>query len=620
MSAARPRAIRTLLRWAFVGLGVLVVGLVVAAIVIARDIHDSAQTSYFRQVLPLRRVVLDLELQLVNEETGVRGYVITANRTSLEPYVMGTRAATADVSLLSARAEDDPGLAPLVVPVLRLRSRLNTFFRREVHLVASGRHGRAQAASRIDSGKTLFDGFLSAIAAVQSYAAIRTDQASQRQDRLLTRLTAIVGGAGLAAIVLVVLLAWRVPQRVFLLVRDQQRASEQAGRLQVEAETMQSMTADLSSSVTVDDVRAALVRAGRTLLGADAVGIGLIDPEHDTLDVWTQGLSADRAAELDQPERAGESTGAAAIRDGQARFVQHDPSDPRFPASAVLPLVAPGERPRGYLALHYREERPFPAEEQTSLRGVAAQVESALRRAESHDRERRTAEALQRALLPAALPTPADGRLVGYYRPGSRGALVGGDWYDAVEHEDGRIAGSVGDVAGHGIIAAAQMGRLRHSYRAYALEHRGPAEILARLTRHIGVDAMATVVCFEVEPDTRRLRYCSAGHLPALVYYPGTGEVQVLDRVAAPPIGVADPSEFTDTVVTLKGPSILFAYTDGLIEQRTVGLGDRIDALAAKLAETPPADLHGYVRAIVVAMREGSDHEDDIAILALTTP
>jgi CHASE3 domain sensor protein len=616
----KAREVRRRLRLVLLGLGLLVVALAVASILIARGIHDAARSTYVQQVIPLQTASRDLALQLVNQETSVRGYVITRNRHSLEPYSTGVPKEAADLSMLETRAGSDPLLGRLLLPVLGFAGQLRVFFTAEIELVASGVSGQHYAAHLIEHGRTIFDHFRAAISAVEALAALRTAQANARQDSLLDRLVGFVGVAGLASVALVALLAWRVPRSSFLVMRGQQRAQAEAERLRREAEAVQMLTAELSSAVTVADVRAAVREPGRTLLGADTVSIGLFDSSADRVEIWSSGPADGAGREtVDAAGAAAERAGKATMVDGLPRFLERLGSANGNPgALALLPLAAPGEPPHGYLALHYRDSRSFPESERRRLRVVAGQVEGALARALVQEQDRRAAEALQRALLPASLPAPARGNLVGYYRPGSEGAIVGGDWYDAVLRDDGVIAGSVGDVAGHGIAAAALMGRLRHSYRAYALERNSPAEILARLTRHLTLDAMATALCFDVDPAARLLRYCSAGHPPAIVHFPERGETFLLDELRAPPLGAAQPGDFVDARVAIEPRTVLFAYTDGLVEQRRVSLSDRIQALTAKVAETPADDLEAYVAAIVAGMATERGNPDDIAVLALT--
>jgi CHASE3 domain sensor protein len=304
-----PREVRRRLWVVFAILGLLIGALAVTAVGIAREIHNSARTSYLRQAFPLRAATRDLALQLVNEETGVRGYVITGNRSSLAPYSSGLRAAVADAHLLMARAEHVRQLAVLVPPVMRLRAQLNAFFAKEIKLAEAGSRSRERAAAQVESGKEVFDRFRFAIASVQALATIRVEQATARQDSLFTRLALIVGGAGLLAVVLVGLLAWRLPQRIFILLRSEQRAREKAERLQRETEAVQGLTVDLSASLTAEQIHAAIVKAARDLLGADSTTFVLVD-EHD-------GEGAVKRS----PHAAGHES-QAAIRDGQPRYLE----------------------------------------------------------------------------------------------------------------------------------------------------------------------------------------------------------------------------------------------------------------------------------------------------------
>ena len=123
----------------------------------------------------------------------------------------------------------------------------------------------------------------------------------------------------------------------------------------------------------------------------------------------------------------------------------------------------------------------------------------------SSDLEHRIAETLQRSLLPERLPEIDGVTMAARYLPAGRGAAIGGDWYDAVELKDGRVALVVGDVVGHGLRAAATMGQLRNACRAYALVEASPSEVVARLNRLVatsGEDAMATVLYLVLDRET----------------------------------------------------------------------------------------------------------------------
>ena len=149
---------------------------------------------------------------------------------------------------------------------------------------------------------------------------------------------------------------------------------------------------------------------------------------------------------------------------------------------------------------------------------------------EARLRERRRARARGRrdaAAQPAAGAAAADAtgiELAARYLPAGAGAAIGGDWYDALELDDGRVAVVVGDVVGHGLRAAATMGQLRNAFRAYGLVESSPAEVMGRVNRlrdRGDGRAMATVLYLVLDRETGEVSYSSAGHPPPLVLAAG---------------------------------------------------------------------------------------------------
>jgi len=112
--------------------------------------------------------------------------------------------------------------------------------------------------------------------------------------------------------------------------------------------------------------------------------------------------------------------------------------------------------------------------------------------------------ALQRSLVPSALPAVRGAEIAARYVPGS--GRVGGDWYDVLGLPSGALGLVVGDVAGSGLSAAVIMGRMRSALRAYALKFPGPAEVLGKLDRKMQYfeqgDVMATVSYAVLDPDS----------------------------------------------------------------------------------------------------------------------
>jgi serine phosphatase RsbU (regulator of sigma subunit) len=201
------------------------------------------------------------------------------------------------------------------------------------------------------------------------------------------------------------------------------------------------------------------------------------------------------------------------------------------------------------------------------------------------------------------------------YLPGTRGAEVGGDWYDIVSLAGNRIGVAVGDVAGHNIAAASAMGRIRSAARALARHAHGPAGLIDLLQgswRLLDVDRMATLVLAMVETTTGELRVASAGHPPPLLVRPGRCEYLPVE--AAPPLG-APHRTVTEYVSRLDVGETLLLYSDGLIETRQ-GVEDGMARLASLAGQgsIAPADLCDR---LVEDFAPGVERADDVALLAV---
>ena len=244
-------------------------------------------------------------------------------------------------------------------------------------------------------------------------------------------------------------------------------------------------------------------------------------------------------------------------------------------------------------------------------------AEAALLALEAEERE--IAVGLQRALLPTRVVDRSDIALGALYEAGSDALEVGGDWFDAFELPDGRVAVTVGDVVGHGLGAAAAMGQVRTALAALAEHAYGPAELLVRLdgflVRHRTTD-FATLCYAVIDPATGRVEYASAGHLPMLIVSPA-GEISWLDRAQSPPLTGAGGSHRPQGSALLKPGSLLVLYSDGLVERRKepidIGLRRLADA-ARTVADLPPEDA---CRALVTKLGVDESRNDDVAVLAV---
>lgn len=243
----------------------------------------------------------------------------------------------------------------------------------------------------------------------------------------------------------------------------------------------------------------------------------------------------------------------------------------------------------------------------------------ALENARSFQREHRVASTLQSALLPLSLPQSERVMFFPAYAAAAsaQGEAVGGDWYDAFPLEGGRIAISMGDVAGHGIEAAVTMGIVRQAIRAAALEHHAPKEVLARANRVTMLEQRHSMITafFGIYNTARsELTYSVAGH-PRPLMVSESGEITELEG-AGPPLGVVFDEVLLDqrSVNVPANAGIVF-FTDGLIEygRDVLHASQRLkDVVRTRrfLMEENPA------QAVIDATLETAQ-SDDIAVLVM---
>jgi serine phosphatase RsbU (regulator of sigma subunit) len=189
--------------------------------------------------------------------------------------------------------------------------------------------------------------------------------------------------------------------------------------------------------------------------------------------------------------------------------------------------------------------------------------------------QRGIAQTLQHALLPATLPQLPGLQTSARYEAGVEGVDIGGDWYDLIALDSGRLLLVVGDVSGRGLRAATTMAALRYAIHAYAAQGDSPAEVLTKLSKLVNVGSegqLATVLCALVDVEARRVTVTSAGHLPPLMITEDRGEF-VYAKVGLP-VGVDRRASYISTTVSAPPGATLLAFTDGLVERR----GESIDA------------------------------------------
>ncbi|WP_328223676.1 SpoIIE family protein phosphatase [Streptomyces sp. NBC_00310] len=297
----------------------------------------------------------------------------------------------------------------------------------------------------------------------------------------------------------------------------------------------------------------------------------------------------------------------------------------------LLPVRARGTTLGVVMLTRTRETpEPFESDDLSLAEDLVARAAVCLDNARRFTRERTAALALQRSLLPQRLPYQSAVQVASRYLPASPSIGVGGDWYDVIRLSGERVALVVGDVVGHGIHAAAAMGRLRTAVRTLADVDPTPDELLTRLDDLViqlaaesgagrdadtAADIGATCLYAVYDPVSRRCSLARAGH-PAPVLVAPDGAAGFLELPAGPPLGLGGVP-FESVEVALAPGSLLALYTDGLVESRQRDLDAGLEALRTALT-APAGSLEDVCEHVVrTALPDGP--VDDAALLLVRT-
>lgn len=306
-------------------------------------------------------------------------------------------------------------------------------------------------------------------------------------------------------------------------------------------------------------------------------------------------------------------------------------------ALACAPLVAdgaPGDDPvlLGMVEVWRRMDgrwEPFRDEDVLELQELTSRAEAHVDNVRLHQREHAQVMALQRRLLPPHSPTPTV-EVAGAYQPTTPdSAGVGGDWFDVIRLSVGRVALVIGDVVGHGLGAAAAMGRLRIEAQALSSAGLAADEILSCLDETVahldddadeevaaGYSALGSTCCYLVyDPVGRRCAMANAGHLPPALVHPD-GRAEFVGDTPHPPLGTSK-EPFDVTEFTVEPGALLALYTDGLVEEPGVDIDQGLRAVLKGVSSIRPAeDLHTAADHTVAGIVHDRLRDDVTLVLA----
>ncbi|MFC5019689.1 SpoIIE family protein phosphatase [Streptomyces lienomycini] len=335
-----------------------------------------------------------------------------------------------------------------------------------------------------------------------------------------------------------------------------------------------------------------------------------------------------------------------ALREG--RVVLSGPGDPEFDRwmrsrdvrtphnrafrEAVCSILAVPLRARGTtlgvaLAARTAPREPYAVEDAVLAEELAGRAAVSVDNARRFARERSTALAIQRSLLPRDLPGQAAVEVAHRYLPSVSAAGIGGDWFDVIPLSGTRVGLVVGDVVGHGIPSTATMGRLCTAVRTLADVDLPPDELLTHLddlVTHLAAgdtgdgeiaELGATCLYAVYDPASRRLSLAAAGHpAPALLLPDGT--TRIVTMTAGPPLGVGG-LPFEATELELPEGSVVALYTDGLVEDRDRDI-DHATAELCRALTSPANSLDALCDSVLKAVMP-EEPSDDVALLLART-
>jgi serine phosphatase RsbU (regulator of sigma subunit)/anti-sigma regulatory factor (Ser/Thr protein kinase) len=346
----------------------------------------------------------------------------------------------------------------------------------------------------------------------------------------------------------------------------------------------------------------------------------------------------------------GDSPAARVLASGQGFRQRVDPTTMRWWAASpervnsvrqfgihgglMVPLRARGVTLGLAMFSRHRTPTPFDDEDLLVAEELARRAAVCVDNARRYTRERSTAVMLQRSLLPRTLASPTAVEAAARYRPAGARSGVGGDWYDVIPLSGARVALVVGDVVGHGVRAAAAMGRLRAAVRTLADIDLPPDEVLTRLDDVItrlgretavadgagqdqqGYSEMSATCLYAVyDPVSRWCWLASAGHPPPAVVNPD-GRAFFADLPVGPPLGIGG-LPFEATSFRLQEGSLMQFYSDGLIRASGSDVDEAMDTMRGVLTTTDRP--LGETCDLLLKTLLTSPPTDDVALLLVRT-
>ena len=416
--------------------------------------------------------------------------------------------------------------------------------------------------------------------------------------------------------------------------REAALAAERASARRVRA--LYEVSRSFAQSLRLDETLEALARTVVEVLDLDAAVVRMPDERREQLVPHAIHVRDAPFAEpvrtiLNHPVPFGQRDVQRLFRERRTFRLGHGRNREQFlPAlvpflekgwtAAIVPVAVPTEVVASLGVFSFRPGSPLSQETVEAATALAAQAALAIDNARLYQQQKQFADTMQRSLLPRSRPE-VDGLEVGeVYEPSAR-VEVGGDLYDFLALDDGRLAVVLGDVTGHGVDATADMAMAKFVFRSLAREHPAPADFLAAandvICSEIAAGKFISMSYVVVDGVSGRVAGASAGHPAPRIVLPD-GSTRPLEAHGLV-LGIDGDQEYSESQEELPAGASLVLYTDGVVEARSEGELYGVERLDALLAERRELPARALAAAVAEDAREfaGGDLSDDLAVVVI---